>query len=302
MIQQKQGILIIFSFVALLCFSCNSKQQSVFSEMAVPVKLASNYAFTEGPAADMHGNVYFTDQPNNKIYRWNCSSNAVSVFMEHAGRANGLYFNNIGKLVACADLHSQLWAIDTTTQQYVLLLDSVGQYKLNGPNDLWIDKQNGMYFTDPFYRREYRQNKEQLHPSENVYYLPFRAEAPVVVDSTLKKPNGIIGTPDGKTLYVADIGDNKTYKYSINTDGTLHSRSLFCETGSDGMTIDTEGNVYLTGHGVHVFSASGDKIAHIAIDEPWTANVTFGGEQNNILFITASQSVYTLKMNVHGAF
>ncbi|MFY7908780.1 MAG: SMP-30/gluconolactonase/LRE family protein, partial [Emticicia sp.] len=113
-------------------------------------------------------------------------------------------------------------------------------------------------------------------------------------------PNGIIGTPDGKTLYVADIGDRKTYSFPINPDGTLGERKLFAPMGSDGMTIDKKGNVYVTGKGVSVFDKNGTQIEQIETKEPWTANVTFGGKDRKTLFITASKSVYTLKMKVKG--
>jgi gluconolactonase len=121
-----------------------------------------------------------------------------------------------------------------------------------------------------------------------------------VVDD-MKQPNGIIGTPDGTTLYVADIGANRTYAYNIEPDGRLSHKRLFCRLGSDGMTIDDRGNVYLTGHGVTVFDRTGKQIAHIAIDEPWTANVCFGGEDHRTLFITASTRCYGLRMQVRGA-
>src|SRR5205814_6827125 len=117
----------------------------------------------------------------------------------------------------------------------------------------------------------------------------------------LKQPNGIIGTPDGKTLYVADIGAKKTYRYTIKDDGSLADKQLFCEQGSDGMTLDNQGNVYLTGKGVTVYDKQGKKIHQIDINEPWTANVSFGGKDRDTLFITASKAVYTLKMTDKGA-
>lgn len=117
----------------------------------------------------------------------------------------------------------------------------------------------------------------------------------------LKQPNGITGTPDGKKLYVADIGAGKTYSYSIQPDGTLTDKKLFCEMGSDGMTIDAEGNIYLTGKGVTVFNASGKKIEHMPVNEGWTANVCFGGSDHRTLFITASKGFYSIDMRVKGA-
>ncbi len=120
----------------------------------------------------------------------------------------------------------------------------------------------------------------------------------VVAD--LVQPNGIIGTPDGKTLYVADIGGGKTYAYDIQGDGTLAGKRLFCKMGSDGMTIDDRGNVYLTGKGVTVFDREGRKIEHIDIHEAWTGNICFSGKDRQTLFITASKHIYGLKMLVHG--
>lgn len=114
------------------------------------------------------------------------------------------------------------------------------------------------------------------------------------------QPNGIVGTPDGKHLYVADIKDNKTYKYDINKDGSLTNRQLFANLGSDGMTLDNMGNVYLTGKGVTIFNPKGMKIGNIPVPVNWAANVCFGGKDRNTLFITASHAVYTLEMKVKG--
>jgi gluconolactonase len=114
------------------------------------------------------------------------------------------------------------------------------------------------------------------------------------------QPNGIIGTPDGKYIYIADIGARKTYRYAIQPDGTLSGKKLFCEMGSDGMTIDSEGNIYLTGMGVTVFSPEGERIQQIAVQAAWTANVCFGGKDGKTLFITASDKLYGLRMRVRG--
>ncbi len=122
----------------------------------------------------------------------------------------------------------------------------------------------------------------------------------MVVDNMMK-PNGIIATPDGKYLYVADIQANKTYKFTIADDGSLKDQTLFVNQGSDGVTMDEEGNIYLTGNGVTVYNKEGKKIEHIDVPADWTANLTFGGKERNILFITASQNLYTLQMKVKGS-
>ena len=169
-----------------------------------------------------------------------------------------------------------------------------------GPNDIWIRPDGGLYLTDPFYKRAYWKHASAPQDREAVYYLsPDRRKLTRVVDD-LKQPNGIIGTPDGKTLYIADIGAGRTYSYDIGLDGTLANKTLFCKMGSDGMTIDDQGNVYLTGKGVTVFDKSGKQIEHIAINEPWTANVCFGGADRRTLFVTASKGLYAIRLQVQG--
>jgi len=262
------------------------------------VKLAGGFKFTEGPAADRYGNVFFTDQPNNRIYKWSIDGR-LTVFHESPGRANGLYFDKDGNLLACADLNNELWLIDRDGKVTVLVKDYRGK-KLNGPNDLWAHPNGGIYFTDPYYRRPYWTRGPMEQDGQHVYYLSPDRKKLIRVTDDLVQPNGIIGTPDGKFLYVADIGDGKTYRYTINPDGTLSGKTLFAPMGSDGMTIDEQGNVYLTGKGVTVFDSQGRKIEHIDVPSRWTANVCFGGPQRDTLFITATDSLYAIKMNVKG--
>jgi len=275
-------------------------QSSVVAKGSVPVLVSSEYLFTEGPAVDAEGNIYFTDQPNDKIMKWS-TDGSLSVFMEGTGRSNGLFFDKNGNLIACADLNNQLWMIDKSKNVTVLVKDFEGK-KLNGPNDLWIDPQGGIYFTDPFYQRDYWTRTEKEIEEENVYYLSPERKKLTIAASGLLQPNGIIGTPDGKKLYVADIKGRKTYSFVIQKDGTLTDKKLFADMGSDGMTVDSKGNVYLTGKGVTIFNSKGEKIETIAIDAPWTANVCFGGKDRKTLFVTASKSVFTLKMKVKGAY
>ncbi|TCO08927.1 SMP-30/gluconolactonase/LRE family protein [Natronoflexus pectinivorans] len=289
-----------FLILGFVVFGCSNNQKtSIIANGATLELVTDTFRFTEGPASDRYGNVYFTDQPNDRILIWTMNGE-ISTFMNVAGRSNGLYFDNDGNLLACADEKNELWSININTGKHEILVSDFDGYKLNGPNDLWIDSKGGVYFTDPYYKRDYWSDPTQELMQESVYYLLPDRSAVIVVDDDMVKPNGIIGTPDGKMLYVADIGDDKTYRYDINSNGTLSNRQLFCKLGSDGMTIDNQGNVYLTGDGVTVFNADGEKIEHIKIDEHWTANVTFGGVDHNILFITAMGSVYTLEMNVKG--
>jgi gluconolactonase len=271
--------------------------RSLVADGAELTRVASGFSFTEGPATDRSGNVLFTDQPNDRIFKWGIDG-TVSVFMEDVGRANGLYFDQAGNLLACADADNQLWRISPDKEISVLVAD-VDDKRLNGPNDVWVSRAGGIYFTDPYYQRDYWSRTEPEIGSENVYYLSADGELRIA-DDALVKPNGIIGTGDGSRLYVADIGANRIYVYEIAEDGMLAGKREFASMGSDGMTIDSRGNLYLTGDGVTMFSPAGEKIGHIAVDAPWTSNVTFGGQDRNILFITATDSVYTLEMSVQG--
>lgn len=271
---------------------------SVVAKGAKPVQAGTGYAFTEGPAVDSKGNVYFTDQPNDRILKWS-TDGRVETFMEGAGRSNGLYIDKSGNIWSCADANNELWKIGPDKKHTVVLSDFQGK-KFNGPNDLWIDPRGGVYFTDPFYKRDYWTRSEQELAQQDVYYLSPDGKTVTVAASDFMQPNGIIGSPDGKKLFVADIRGRKTYVFDILEDGRLGTRRLFVEMGSDGMTLDSKGNLYLTGKGVTVFDRDGKQIDHIAIEEPWTANVCFGGKDLKTLFITASKSVYTVKMKVKG--
>lgn len=265
---------------------------------AVLMQVSKQFIFTEGPAVDKKGNIYFTDQPNDKIWKYD-TEGRLSVFLDKTGRSNGLYFDKKDQLIACADEKNELWSISQKKEVTVLLHDYKG-YRLNGPNDLWIDAKEGIYFTDPYYQRDYWTRKKPAIDGQKVYYLSKNKQEAVVVDSNLVQPNGIVGSADGKYLYVADIGANKTYSYQINKEGILVNRKLFISQGSDGMTLDSEGNLYLTGIGVTVYNASGFKIGHIPVPSGWVGNVCFGGKDRTTLFITASESVYTLQMQVKG--
>jgi len=263
--------------------------------------VADGYKFTEGPAVDVKGDVYFTDQPNDRILKWTAATGKVETFMQPCGRANGLDIAPDGFLIACADEKGELRRIDTATGKFTILLENFGGKLFNGPNDVWVNPKGGMYFTDPFYKRDYWHGREKPdQEKERVFYLPDGAKVPVIADDSLVQPNGIIGSPDGKMLFVADIGDHKTYQYDIAKDGSLTHRKLFCGMGSDGMTRDTAGNLYLTGKGVTVFNREGKKLGEIPVAKSWTANVSFCGPTMKTLFITAMDCVFTIEMAVEG--
>lgn len=271
---------------------------AVISPGATPRLVARQFSFTEGPAMDKEGNVFFTDQPNNKIWKYDTDGN-LTLFMDSAGRSNGMYFDRNGNLVSCADAQNQIWSISQNKEVTILLNDVEGK-KLNGPNDLWIAPNGDIYFTDPYYQRPWWKRTSPEMAGQYVYRLAYGKQEAVKVIDSLQQPNGIIGTPDGRYLYVADIKGGKTFRYTIEKDGSLTNARLFANMGSDGMTIDNRGNVYLTGNGVTIFSAAGQHLAHVPLPG-WTANVSFYGKNKDHLFITAQEAVYTLPMKVRGA-
>lgn len=272
----------------------------IIKKEAKLIKIGSGFIFTEGPAVDKNGNVFFTDQPNNTIVKWSANSGQLSIFSDDSGRANGLYFDINGNLLACADMDNQIWSFSPDGKHKVLL-DLYDGKKLNGPNDLWVHPNGGIFFTDPLYKRNYwTRNPDRQQDGEHVYFMSQDKKKVERVETTLVKPNGIVGSANGKLLYVADIGGKKTYSYRINKNNQLIDKKLFAEMGSDGMTLDQKGNVYLTGDGVTVFNKKGVKIAHIPVSARWTANVCFGGFDKSTLFITAMDGLFTLDMNVKG--
>lgn len=274
-----------------------SAEQNIFVQDSLKL-ISAQFKFTEGASVDKQGNVFFTDQPNDKIWKYDINGK-LSLYMDKSGRANGTYFDKKGNLIVCADENNQIWSIDKNKKIKVLFSDYEGK-KVNGPNDIWLDAKGGIYFTDPYYRRDYWTRKSPEIQGQKVYYLPKGKKEAVMVADDVIKPNGIVGTPDGKFLYIADMGNNKTYRYAIGADAKLSDRQLIVNQHSDGMTLDNKGNIYLTGKGVDIYKPTGEKIAHINVPEEWCGNICFGGKDKNLLFITASKSLYVIPTSVRG--
>jgi gluconolactonase len=290
----KSFLTVIFSALTLAALA-----DGVVAPDAKLEKLSGGFSFTEGPTCDASGNLFFVDQPNDRIMEWSADGK-LSTFLQPSGRANGMMFDAHGNLIACADEHNALWSIAPDKKISVLVTNFNGNY-LNGPNDIWIAPNGAMYLTDPFYKRTWWDHTTMALTNEEVFYLSPDRKKLLRVTDNLKKPNGITGTPDGKNLFVSDIGAHQTWRYDIAADGALTNKTFFCALGSDGMTIDAEGNLYMTGRGVTVFDKTGKKTDHIDVPEKWSANVCFGGADHKTLFITASESLYAIKLRMQGA-
>jgi len=291
------------------------------SQHGVLDTIEKGFSFTEGPAVDKHGNIFFTDQPNDKIYKWSANTGKITTFLTGTGRSNGMAFDKKGNLIACADMHGELWSIAPDGSHTVLVNNYNGKL-LNGPNDVWINPvTGGIYITDPIFPRPYwdagdprQQGWEPTHSEQAptgkggyVYYLAPGSRTLVRVTTDAMGwdadawPNGIVGSPDGKKLYVNKwYYDNMggTWVFDINPDGTLSNMKKFIDMGGDGMSMDDQGNIYISnGLGVTAFDPNGNKIFNVP---GGATNNVFGGPNNKLLFITAVDRVTSLKMNVKG--
>lgn len=266
-------------------------------------KLHTGFAFTEGPAADAEGNVFFTDIPNEKIHRIGLDGK-ITVHVEKSNHANGLMVNGRGELVAC-EMDGGIAAYSTDGKTRRVVADKYEGKRFNAPNDLVIDKLGGVYFTDP----EFRAPKEWPQVIRSFYYVAADGKVSRLADKDQPNPNGIILSPDEKTLYVIPSGSAKMMAYPVEGPGKIGAGKVFCELeqakgmkdkGGDGLTVDVKGNLYITsGLGLQVFDATGAKLGIIPFPEQ-PANVTFGGKEMKTLFVTARTSVYTVEMEVAG--
>lgn len=266
---------------------------SVVATGATVTQLVSGLHFTEGPAADAAGNVYFSDVTGSTIYKWSLS-NQISTFLTNSGGANGLMFDGSGYLVACEGGAGQMVSISPQAN-VTALTSTYGGVRYNEPNDLWIDPAGGIYFTDPvFFTNTVPQG------GQHVYYLKPGTNAAIRVVTDMVRPNGLVGTSDGATLYIADWGAGVVYRYSVNSDGTLSNKTAFAAVKCDGMTLDAEGNVYLTETAIRVFNSTGQELEQISVPARPT-NLEFGGGDRKTLFITTDAgSLYSLAMRTQG--
>ena len=293
------------TFLILFTLSCTAKEKSSIpgiGPVSAVKKNQGEFQFTEGPVWDMQGNLYFTDVAANKIYKMN-EKEEISVFLEPSGHANGLMFESKDKLLVC-QMDGKLISINTDTKETTILTDKYAGTRYNAPNDIVVDKNGGIYFTDP----RFRAPKPLPQEKEAVYYRNTNGKVTRLLDD-LKAPNGIILSPDEKILYVAPSMQKDMWAYPVISPGKIGEGRIFCEltqvegkdnSGGDGVTIDSKGNLYITSAlGIQVFNPEGKLLGIIEFPEQ-PANVTFGGPQMKTLFVTARTSLYSAKMEIAG--
>ncbi|MCI0639828.1 MAG: SMP-30/gluconolactonase/LRE family protein [Gemmataceae bacterium] len=265
-------------------------------------KLHTGFKFTEGPAADSEGNVYFSDIPNQKIHKVDAKG-VLSTFIDKSNRANGLMADAKGRLIAC-EMAGAITAYDLKSKERTVLADKHDGKPFNAPNDLVLDKNGGIYFTDPTFSAA----KPLPQGKAAVYYLSVKGDVIRLVDD-LPNPNGVILSPDEKTLYVIPTGQAEMMAYAVEAPGKIGKGRVFCTLkqpegkkggGGDGLTVDTKGNLYITSAlGLQVFNPKGELLGIIRLPEQ-PANVTFGGADLRTLYVTARTSLYTAPMEATG--
>jgi gluconolactonase len=274
-------------------------------------RVAAGFEFTEGPVMDGRGGLLFDDIPRNRIHRYDPGDGKVTIFREPSFRANGLAFDAEGRLIACEGNSSDGGRRVTRTERdgrVAVLADRYQGKRLNSPNDLDVDRAGRIYFTDPRYGS--RDGVEQ--DREAVYRIDPGGKLTRIIDD-VDRPNGIAISPDGKTLYLADnhpdAGRGRTLlAYTLGADGRASARRVLHDftpgRGVDGMSLDAEGNIYATAGsrdqaGVYVFTPAGKQLAFIPTPEDPT-NCAFGGPDRKMLYITASKSLYRIKVEIAG--
>lgn len=296
----RQHLLVLWGMATLLMASSVNGGEPI--EGIGPIgdlkQVATEFAFTEGPAADYQGNLYFTDIPKTTIHRLTADGK-VEVFTNRSRRTNGLMFGRAGELYAC-EMEGQLVVWNVEKKERRVLVDIYDGKPLNAPNDLVLDRAGGVYFTDPHFGAE-----DPLPQGGTYVYYWSNKEGVRRITDNLSAPNGIMLSPDEKTLYVFPSGSDKMLSYPVQAPGVLGEQSEFYQLrpggkGADGATVDAKGNLYITSHlGVEVASPAGEPLGVIECPEK-PANVTFGGPELKVLYITARSSLYAAQMEVAG--
>lgn len=263
---------------------------------AEPEVLGTGYGFTEGPAADAEGNVYFSDGKNDSIHFYRPGA-AVSLFTDQSTDANGMIFNRHGELCVCEGAAYRIVAFNVATRERRVLADQIDGVHFNEPNDLAVDRSDGFYFSDP----SYSHRGQPAVMKEDAYYCA--ADGRVTRVSTIcQKPNGVLLSPDEQTLYLADTSGQAIYKYEVLGPGRLARETRWIEVGSrpDGLTLDVHGNLYVCGGvaGVKVYGPDARPIGTIGLD--YASNCVFGGADFRTLYVTSREKFLGIRTLVEG--
>lgn len=279
-------------------------------------RLCGGFGFTEGPVWIPTDNaLVFSDIPGNRMRRWRPGQSDAEVYRAPSGWSNGLTLDADGNVLACEHggrrVSRAAYGDPTST---TAVADTWGGEPLNSPNDLVVHSSGAIFFTDPTYGadsgRTPRFGGAGQKPAldfQGVYRVDTDGSLQRVVGEGFSQPNGLAFTPEESALYIGDSQERLIWRYDVNDDLTLGSRTLFLDQSGDarpgapdGMKVDAEGRLWTTGAGgVSVHAASGEYLGVFEMQEH-AANLTFGGDGFSTLFMTAATSVYRIQTAVTG--
>jgi gluconolactonase len=290
------------------------------------VDAATSIAFTEGPAADAAGNVYFSDIENNRILKL-APDGVRTVFREPSHRTNGQTFDRQGRLLHCEGAEfgpgggRRVTRTDLATGAYTVLTDRYNGVRYNSPNDICVDGHDRIYFTDPCYG-DRSQMEMQI---EGVYRIDSDGRVTRIIEQpAVERPNGLAVTQDSKRLYVVDScpvpgGNRKIWSFDLNEAGDPSNRRLVYDfapgRGGDGMRLDIDGNLYVAAGilvprhggetadvapGIYIIEPSGKLRERIPIAQDVLTNLAFGGPDGRTLYITAGKTLYKTRADRPG--
>jgi len=293
-----------------------------FSELSV----ATSLAFTEGPAVHADGTVYFSDIENNRIMKLS-PDGTRSVFREPSGRTNGNTFDQQGRLLHCEGAEfgpgggRRITRTNLETGGYEVLTDGFDGVRYNAPNDICVDGQGRIYFTDPCYGDRTQMEME----IEGVYRIDLDGSVTRILQQPdIQRPNGIAVTQDSKRLYLVDScptigGNRKIWAFDLDEAGSPSNQRVVIDfapgRGGDGMRIDMAGNLYIAAGitsprgphetadvapGIYVVTPAGELKSRIPIHEDVLTNLAFGGTDGRTIYITAGKTLFTTRVAIPG--
>ena len=288
--------------------------------------VATSIAFTEGPAVDANGTVYFSDIVGNRILKWR-PGEAWQVFREPSGRTNGQTFDREGRLLHCEGAEfgpggaRRVTRTDLRTGENVVLTDRYDGQRYNSPNDICVDGRGRIYFTDP----RYGDRSDMEMTIEGVYRIDLDGRVQrILAQPDVQRPNGIAVTQDCRTMYVVDScpvagGNRKIWGFDLDEQGDPNGQRLIYDfapgRGGDGLRLDVDGNLYVAAGillargphesadvppGIYIITPTGELRGRIPVPEDVLTNLAFGGPDGRTLYITAGKTIFTAQVAIPG--
>lgn len=296
------------------------KTTRYLGKVRVETRISDTAVFTEGPAVDRIGQVYFTNVRTEKILKWDPKGKLLTVFSERTNQANGLRFLSNGELLICEGGSGKIVRMNVKSGQKTTVAEEYKGKGIQSPNDLDVDSQGRIYFTS---RTD--QPDPEKHNARSVYRIdPDGRIHQLLTEPRIHMPNGIVISPDKKTLYLIEAHPDQDHHrnilaFDLDQDGSLSNQRTLIDfypgRSGDGMCIDREGNLYVaaglhetrgtsetldTRPGIHVISPAGKLVAFRETPEDTITNCTFGGKDLRTLYISCGTYLLSIRTRIPG--